>query len=232
MAEKILLKTSDATELQAYVARPEGKPRAGLILLQEAYGINSHIRKVCDRFAAEGYLVVAPELFHRTAPAGYEIPYGTDFAAIMPHYQGVSEAGLAADVKACFDWLKSSGQISQVGSIGYCLGGRCSYLANATLPLDAAVSYYGGRIVPNHLPQAKDQHGPLLLYWGGLDKNIPPDHVKSLADALRAAGKTFTNVEFSYAEHAFNCDDRPNFNPEASEQAWALTLAFFKKHLS
>lgn len=232
MSEKIMLKVSDGTEVQAYVARPESKPKAGLLLFQEAYGVNPHIRKVCDRFAAEGYLVVAPELFHRTAAAGFEIPYGTDFTVIMPHYQAITEAGFAADAKACFNWLKSSGQVTKIGAVGYCLGGRCSYLANATLPLEAAVSYYGGRIVPQHLPQAKDQHGPLLLYWGGLDKNILPDHVKSLTDALRAAGKTFTNVEFSYADHAFNCDDRSNFNAEASQQAWALTLAFFKKHLS
>src|SRR5580658_1526211 len=107
MSEKIMLEVSDGTEMQAYVARPRGpKPTAGLILFQEAFGVNPHIRKVSDRFAGEGYLVAAPELFHRTAPHGFEIAYGTDFSAIMPHFQGVTDKGMESDAKASYQWLE------------------------------------------------------------------------------------------------------------------------------
>jgi carboxymethylenebutenolidase len=93
------------------------------------------------------------------------------------------------------------------------------------------VSYYG-RNDPDFLDRAKDQHSPLLLFWGGSDKGIPIETARTVADALKAAGKPFSHVEFSEAQHGFNCDDRPSFHPESSEQAWGMTLAFFKKHLS
>jgi len=230
--EKITLKVSDGTEMQVYVSQLAGTtPKAGLIVSQEAYGVNSHIRYVADRFAGEGYLVLAPELFHRTAPPGFEISYSSDFSLITPHFQGTSEKGFEADIRACFQWLETVGKVQKIGAVGYCMGGRASFIANSILPLKAAVSYYGGRIATESLARAKDQQGPLLMFWGGLDKHILPEHVKSVADALRAAGKEFVNVEFSKADHGFNCNDRAAYNATASDQAWALTLAFFKKHL-
>ena len=216
--------------MAAYVAVPEHPaPARGIIVLQEAFGINNHIRNVTDRFAAEGYTAIAPELFHRTGP-GFEGNY-TDFASAMPHYQAITEPGLAADLTAAYNWLLSRG-VNQVATVGFCLGGRVSFLANAVLPLRAAVSYYGGGIAPSLLPRAKDQHGPILLFWGGQDNHISPDHVKAVTDALRAAGKHFVNVEFSQAGHAFNCDDRPSYNAAAARESWALTLAFLKTHLA
>lgn len=209
---------------------PQTPRLGGLMVFQEAYGVNQHIRSVADRFAKEGYLVIAPELFHRTAPPGLEIPYGTDFSAIMPHFQGVTEKGMETDSKASYQWLEKEG-VGPIGCVGYCMGGRVSFLANSIIPLKAAVSYYGGRIAPDLLPRAKDQQGPLLMYWGGMDAHIPPEQVNSIADALRSADKEFVNVVFSKAGHAFNCDDRPSYNETASNQAWALTLAFLKKHL-
>jgi carboxymethylenebutenolidase len=228
--EKIQLNVSDGTVMQAHVAGPEHPPATrGIIVLQEAFGVNSHIRNVTDRFAHEGYTAIAPELFHRTGP-GFEGSY-TDFASVLPHYQAVTEPGLEADLAAAYGWLMSRG-VKQVASVGFCLGGRVSFFANAVLPLQAAVSYYGGGIAPGLLPRAASQHAPILLYWGGLDKHISPDHVKSVADALRAAGKDFVNVEFSQADHGFNCDDRASYNPAAAQESWTLTLAFLKKHLS
>ena len=228
-SEKIILTLPDNSQMQTYVMHPKGKPKAGIILIQEAFGVTAHIRRCVSRFAEEGYLVIAPEVFHRTAPIVAEFAYD-NFEVIKPHYMGMTPEGIQADLKTCFDWLKSNG-VHKVGSVGYCLGGRVSYIANSFLPIDAAVSYYG-RIAPDLLDKAKDQHGPILLYWGGADKGIPPKDAQAAVAALRAAGKAFTNVEFSQADHGFNCDDRPMFNAEASEQAWGLTLAFFKKHLS
>lgn len=228
MSEQVHLALPDGSQMQAYVIKPKGKPKAGIILVQEAFGVTAHIRRCVSRFAEEGYLVIAPEMFHRTAHAGAEFKYD-NFEAIKPHYSAMTTPNIEADIKVCYDWLKANGA-SKIGSVGYCLGGRVAYIANSFLPLDAAVSYYG-RIAPDLVEKAKDQHGPLLLFWGGSDKGIPAEQAHAAVEALRAAGKRYTTVEFSDAQHGFNCDDRPSFNPEASEQAWGMTLDFFKKHL-
>jgi carboxymethylenebutenolidase len=222
------LKVSDGSEMHAYVANPKGAPKAGVILSLEVFGITDHIKRCADRFAQEGYLVIVPELFHRSAAAGFTLGYG-DFEKVKAHYMAITTAGLEADMKACFGWLKDQG-MQKVGSVGYCLGGRVSFLANSILPLNAAVSYYG-RIAPDLLDRAKDQHSPVLFFWGGADKGIPAADAQAAVNALREAKKIFTTVEFSEAEHGFNCDDRPSFHAESSEQAWGMTLAFFKKHL-
>lgn len=235
--ETVVVPVSDGTEMALYVARPEqapgGRPAPGLLVLQEAFGVNGHIRDVARSFAGEGYLAVAPELFHRTAPRGFEGSY-TDFGSIMPHMQAITPATLEADLRAAYDWLTAEGRADRahVGSIGYCMGGRATYLANAVLPLQAAVSYYGGRIAPDLLPRAAEQHGPILLFWGGKDQHIGPEQQRAVADALRAAGKTFVDVEFSQADHGFFCDERKSYNPEAARQSWALTLEFLRTYLS
>jgi carboxymethylenebutenolidase len=228
MPETITVKVSDGTEISAYTARPLGQPKAGVIVFQEAFGVTDHIKRVTDRFAHEGYLSIAPELYHRTAPAGFAAKYG-DMETVKPHSSALTLPNLEADAKAAFDWLKSQG-VSKIASVGYCQGGRTSYIANSTLPLSAAASYYG-RIAPDLLDRAKDQRAPIILFWGGADKGIPLENARAVADALRTAGKPHTHIEFSEAQHGFNCDDRPSFNPEASEQAWGITLTFFKKHL-
>jgi carboxymethylenebutenolidase len=229
MAEKVTLKVSDGTEILTYVARPQKQAKAGVIVLQEAFGITDHIKRVTDRFAHEGYLAIAPELYHRTAPPGFAAKYG-EFETVKPHSSALTLPNLEADTKTAFDWLKSQG-VGKIASVGYCQGGRVSYIANSTLPLSAAVSYYG-RIAPDLLDRAKDQQAPIVLFWGGLDKGISIEGARAVSDALRTAGKPFTHIEFSDAQHGFNCDDRPSFHPEASEQAWGITLTFFKKHLS
>jgi carboxymethylenebutenolidase len=228
MSEKVTLILPDNSTMQCYVLRPKGKPKAGIILAQEVFGITAHLRRCVARLVEEGFLVIAPELFHRTAHAGAEFSYN-DIEVVKVHFQAITVPNLEADIKTAYDWLKEN-KVAKVGIVGYCLGGRVSFLANASLPLGAAVSYYG-RVPAELLPKAKDQSGPILMFWGGADKGITPADVQAQVEALRAAGKVFTNVEFSEAQHGFNCDDRPSFNQEASEQAWALTLAFFKKHL-
>src|SRR5580658_1850182 len=108
----VSLKVSDGTTMQAYTSIPAGKgPFPGIILFQEAFGVNAHIRDVADRFAKEGCTVIAPELFHHTAPAGFEAPYGGDFSLIMPHFQALTTEGLAADAKACYDWLQQQSTV-------------------------------------------------------------------------------------------------------------------------
>jgi len=199
-----------------------------IILIQEAFGVNHHIRNVADHFAKDGYVVIAPEIFHRSAPKYFEGPYD-NFQAVMPHYSAVTNEGLEADLKASYEWLTKQGSVdtSKVFSIGYCLGGRVSFLANAVLPLKAAVSYYGGGI-EQIADKAKDLHGRHLFFWGGKDDHIPDETINKTLKALDEAGKDYINVKISFVGHAFSCDERPSYNEQASKDALALTLAFMK----
>jgi len=233
--EYVTLSMSDGTSMRAYVARPEGKPRAGLLVFQEAFGVNPHIRDIAGRFAAQGYLAIAPELFHRTAP-GLEAGY-TDFPSVMPHLQALTEAGLAADIRAAFDWVQNDSKGLPTAAIGYCMGGRTACQAALTVPLACAVSYYGGGIAPspmfpNLLDRLKEALAPVLFFWGGKDAHIGPDAVNAVENAMRAAGKPYVNVVFSEADHGFFCDARASYNAAAASQAWPLTLAFLETHVA
>lgn len=228
--DRVRLKIADGTEMEAVVARPKGAPGPGLLVLQEAFGVNHHIRNVAQRYADRGFLAIAPELFHRSAPDGWEAGYGGDFDAIRPHMAALTPQGLIADMRAAYDWLVGEGKIerTRVAAVGYCMGGRCAYLANSELPLAAAISYYGGGIAPDMLDRASKQHGPILMFWGGLDSHIPPEQYRAVADALTAAGADHVQVVFSKADHGFNCDERPSYNESASREALSLVLEFLR----
>jgi carboxymethylenebutenolidase len=230
--EWITLNVADGTTMRAYVARPQDTTRrTGLLVFQEAFGVNGHIRDVTERFAREGYVAVAPELFHRTAP-GFEGAYN-NFELVMPHVKALTNQNLEADVRSAYQWLHADPgtQGRQIACIGFCMGGRVTFLANAALPVSAAISFYGGGIAPSPfgpglLDRAGDLHAPQLLFWGGLDKHIGPEQTRAVTESLRAAGKAFVNVEFSDADHGFFCDVRSSYNPQAARQAWALALTF------
>jgi len=233
-SEFVTLKVSDGTDMRAYISRPAGNPKGAMMVFQEIFGINSHIRDVADRYAAQGYIAVAPELFHRFAP-GFECGYSPDEIQKGIGYLGqLNQPGLEADIKATFDYAKT--QAAKVGAVGFCMGGRCAFLAGLTVPVNCAVSYYGGGIAPNQympglIDRAAEMKAPVLMFWGGKDGMIPPSAVQSVTEALRAAGKEFANVEFSWADHGFVCDQRGSFNQAAYNQAWPLTLAFLATHI-
>jgi carboxymethylenebutenolidase len=233
--EYVTLQVSDGTSMRAYVARPEGNPKGGLLVIQEAFGVNPHIRDLAERFAREGYLAIAPEMFHRTAP-GLEAGYN-DFPSIAPHMQALKDPSMEADMRAAYDWLRNSSGHSnlKVSAIGYCMGGRCATLAAIALPLACGISYYGGGIAgspffPSLLDRVKDTQAPMLFFWGGQDHHIPAEHVQAVKQSFNDAGKSFVNVEFSFADHGFFCDARPSYSPEAAAEAWPLTLAFLDRH--
>lgn len=232
--EFVDLSVSDGTSMRAYVARPAGKARAGLLVFQEIFGINSHIRDVTERFAREGFLALAPELFHRTAP-GFESGY-TDMTEPYANMRALTDPGLEADIHASYDWLKAAGE-TRICSTGYCFGGRVSTLAAIAVPLTCAASYYGGGIAPREgnaglLGRFKDLQAPMLFFWGGKDAHIPAEAVRSVTDAAKFAGKLYTSVEFSFADHGFFCDQRGSYNATAAAMAWPLTLSFFATYLS
>jgi carboxymethylenebutenolidase len=235
--QTISLNVSDGTSMNAFVARPEGKGKhPGMLVFQEAFGVNGHIRDVCGRIAAEGFVALAAELYHRTAP-GFEGRYD-DLEPAIAQARALTEAGLEADVRAAHQALVADPGVDggRIVSIGFCMGGRVSFLADAVLPLKASISFYGGGIAPSQmgpdlLGRAMDLHGPILLFWGGRDKHIGVEQPRAVADALRAAGKTYVNVEFSDADHGFFCDARSSYHPGAAAQGWALSLAFLKERL-
>lgn len=234
MDNYINLKIEDGTDMGAYIAIPAGaagRTSPGLLLLQEAYGVNHHIRDVAGRFAAKGYVVVVPELFHRTAPPYFEGSYD-NFDGVMPHLQAMSVETLSADLKAAHYWLRHFELVNpaNIFSIGYCMGGRASFLANAVLTLNAGVSYYGGGTasLADMAPKLSGSH---LFFWGGQDKHIGQDQVDTVTRAMDEAGKDYISVKFSNAGHAFANDERPGYNANATKEAWALTLAFFENNM-
>ena len=215
-----------APEMRLFVVRParEGPHRA-IIVMQEAFGVNAHIRDVTTRFAREGFLAVAPELFHRTGTA-VEGRYDA-FAEMHPHFSVLNTEGILADAKATFRWVVSQPDVdaSRVAVIGYCLGGRAAFLANSSLPIAAGVSYYAGGM-PSVLDRVGGVHAPHTFFWGGRDQHITVEQKTAVADAFTRADKQFTAVEFSQADHGFFCDQRGAYEPDAAREAWALTLAF------
>ena len=230
--EKISLKVADGTEMNAYVARPSdnGKHPAVLVF-QEAFGVNAHIRDVTERFAREGYVSIAPELYHRTAP-GFEGKYD-DFQSVMPHMRAMTDKGIAEDIRSAYDWLKTNSYVmaDKIASVGFCMGGRVSFVACATLPLQASISFYGGNIAPALLPKIAELRAPILFFWGGLDKHIGAEQTRAIVDECKRLGKTYVNVEFSDADHGFFCDVRSSYNPAAATLAWNLTTTYLLLHL-
>jgi len=227
MSNWVTVQVDGASEMRLFVARPaKPGPHRAIIVMQEAFGVNSHIRDVTTRFAREGFVAVAPELFHRTG-TGVEGRYDA-FGEMKPHFGALTTEGIVADAKAAHGWLVAQPDVdaARVASVGYCLGGRAAFLANSSLPLAAAASYYAGGM-PTVLDRVGGVHGPHTFFWGGRDTHITGEQKEAVVDAFSKAGKTFTNIEFSQADHGFFCDQRSAYEPNAAREAWALTLAFF-----
>lgn len=229
--ERIELSVSDGTKMHARVARPTGAPAntPAMIVFQEAFGVNGHICDIAGRFADLGFTAIAPELYHRTGD-DVQLSYSGPQEERQKHSGAVTVDGLAADIKATFEWVTKSAKIApeRTACIGFCMGGRVSFLANGTVPLAAAVSFYGGRTNDLVAQYAKSQSSPILQFWGGQDKAIPKEQRREVQDALDAAGKAHQQVLFSYAEHGFFCNERPSYNADAARQAWALVLEYLR----
>ncbi len=227
--EWVNLSVSDGTTMRTYVATPAGSPRAAIIVFQEIFGINSHIRDISERFAREGYLAVAPELFHRTGPkfeCGYTEP---EIQQGIGHMMKATPQGLEADIRAAFAYAKESGL--PVAATGFCMGGRTAFLAASLVPLACGISFYGGGIAPGPfgpglLDRIPHLQAPVLFLWGGKDTHIPAEAEDQIIAAMRASGKSFVTAEFSEAEHGFFCDQRPSYHPASAAVAWPMALAY------
>jgi carboxymethylenebutenolidase len=221
MGKTIELTAADGHRFSAYSAGPEGAAH-GLVVLQEIFGVNSHMRHVCDSFAEAGYAVLAPALFDRAEP-GRELGYTQDdVQAGLALRSEVPEAGTLADMEACADALAGK----RLGVVGYCWGGTLSWWgATRTTRFAAACGWYGGGIAAT---RTEVPHCPVQLHFGAEDHGIPLTDV----EAIKAAQPEIEVFVYEGAGHGFGCEQRASFNEAAYRLAQDHTLAFFARHLS
>jgi carboxymethylenebutenolidase len=221
MGKMIELTASDGHKFAAYRADPAGKPRGGIVVIQEIFGVNSHIKSVADGYAADGYLAIAPALFDRVQ-RGFDVGYSAqDIAKGREVRAKVTNDMAVRDTEAA---VKAAAAAGKVGIVGYCWGGLVTWLAAAKIPgLSAAVPYYGGGILDNAGLEPKV---PLMGHFGERDAHIPVDGVRKLAQQHKK------HQIFIYAaDHGFNCDQRGSHDAPAAKQARERTLAFFRQHI-
>jgi carboxymethylenebutenolidase len=217
--ETIYLTAADGHSLQAYVAKPEGAAKGGLIILQEIFGITDHIKDVCDGFAKEGYLAVAPAMFDRVKPA-MVLDY-TDFNTAIETMGKLDREQSVADMQAAADYARSAGK---VGAVGFCWGGSMADLAACHGLVDAGVSYYGRGTVEwlDLQPSCA-----MMYHYGEVDQLIPLQIVEQIQRKRNGIVRVWGN-----ADHGFNCKDRPAFNKNVASKAMAETLEFLAENLS
>jgi carboxymethylenebutenolidase len=222
VGQDITLTASDGFKLGGYRADPAGAPKGAIVVIQEIFGVNHHIRSVCDRLAKEGYVAVAPSIFDRSEP-NFQSGYSPDEIAIARKFVADPDwAAMLRDTQAAIDAVKDVGA---VGIIGFCLGGSVAYVAATKLTgLKAAVGYYGGAVVRFADDKPKV---PTQLHFGEKDSGIP------LADVETIKAKR-PEVEvhiYPGAQHGFHCDERASYDKTSADIAWPRSLAFFAKHL-
>ena len=228
MGETIKLKASDGQELSAYEAKPDSKPIGAIVVVQEIFGINAHIRSIADRLASEGYLAIAPALFDRYE-RGVELRYeGEDLKKAVDLLQKLSPETALLDVAAGFQEARKAEK--GIAVLGFCYGGLMSWLAatrggELALRPDCVVGYYAGGVgsVAKEEPSC-----PVMLHFGAKDTHIGPDQI----EAVRSAHPEVEVYVYQDAEHGFNCDARASYNPDAAKQAWERTLRFLKTHIA
>lgn len=228
MSEWLKLKAPDGHELSAYVARPAGEPIGALVLVQEIFGVNAHIRSVADGYARDGFVVIAPALFDRYE-RGVELKYdGEDGKKAGELWKKLSPETALLDIAAAYEQAKTIGK--GIGVIGYCFGGLMSWLTatrGETLKMQPSccVGYYPGGIGKF----AKEEPScPVLLNFGGADNHIGPDQI----EAVREAHPEVEIYIYDGAEHGFNCDARSAYNPQAAKVARERSLKFLKTHVA
>jgi carboxymethylenebutenolidase len=230
MGKFVQLTAADGNELSAYVAEPEGAAIGALVLVQEIFGVNAHIRSVADGYAKDGFLVIAPALFDRFEK-GVELKYeGEDMGKAFGLYGQLKPETTLLDVAAAFAYVKGD---HKTGVIGYCYGGFTAWIAatrGKASGFDAAcaVGYYAGGIgsVATEEPTC-----PVLLHFGGKDSHIGPEQIEAVKAAHGDHGDVTIYV-YEGAEHGFNCDARGSYNPEAAKLARERSLAFLKANIA
>lgn len=224
MSEWVKLKADDGNELSAYVARPQGEPKAALIVVQEIFGVNEHIQAVTDDWASEGFLAIAPAMFDRMEK---DVKLGYDeagWAKAMEFSKRIDIPKSVLDVDAALQWLRGE-TATNVGIVGYCYGGTMAWVTACRLKVEAAVGYYGGNIASfaNEEPQC-----PVMLHFGGLDQHIPAEKIAQIQEAHPEVPIFL----YDDAGHAFNRSADPkSYVADAARLAKSRSLLFFQQHL-
>jgi carboxymethylenebutenolidase len=218
MGHTVELTAADGHRLSAYLAEPAAKPRGGIVVIQEIFGVTRHIRAVADQYAAAGFLTLAPAFFDRVE-RDVDVPY-TDLQKALGYMQGMKNDLVVQDLDAAIKRLSGAGK---VGVVGYCWGGTMAYLAAARLNIAAAVAYYGGGI---HTLTAEKPRVPVMFHFGEKDTHIPLSAVEQIRTAYPGG------IYHLYpAEHGFNCTDRASFDPACSKLALERSLEFLHRHV-
>ena len=214
------LRASDGNVFPAYVAKPDGSPRGSIVVIQEIFGVNSHIRRVTEQYAAQGYLAIAPALFERQQK-GVELGYdASGFEKGIALMMKATNEGVLADVNAAIAAVVHSGR---VGMVGYCWGGRVTYLSACRTNISAGVAYYGGGIA-QLLPETP--RVPVMLHFGEQDTHIPLPDVEKIKKAYPQG------IYHVYpAGHGFNCTERSDYDAASARLAFERTIEFFNKHI-
>lgn len=234
-ASSLTVSTADGS-MELYEALPEGRARAAVVVIQEAFGLNGHIMGVARRLAREGFHCVAPDLYHRTG--GGTAPYD-DFSQVAALAKGLDDDAFLADVDAALRHLRTSGwRHWQTGLVGFCMGGRVSFLVAARRRLGAIVGFCGGGLVHPRRPEfpalvgeAAALKSPWLGLFGDRDPHIPVEDVELLRKALEGAAVETEVIRYPDAGHGFFCEERDGYRPAAAEDAWKRTLVWLGRHL-
>jgi carboxymethylenebutenolidase len=225
--------------MRMFEAEPSGHPKGAVIVIQEAFGVNQHIEDVTRRVAAAGYHGLAPDLFHRQGGPTFE--YGGDFTEIGKIFGELSDATIMEDLDAALGRLHERGFTDdRIGAVGFCFGGRCSFLLALRRTIGASVGFYGGGIVTGRFPtfpalidEVASLQTPWLGVFGDADAGIPVDDVERLRAELAAKATVDTEiVRYPDAPHGFHCDRRPDYREAAAKDAWSRTLTWFQSHLA
>jgi carboxymethylenebutenolidase len=240
--ERVELAVDDGTRMKAYMARPAaGGPHPGVVVWMEVFGVNSHIRDVTERVAREGYVALAPNFFHRTAPdldVGYDDAGRTQGIAQM---QKVRADSMIADARAAVAWLRKRPEVrgDRIGVMGFCIGGHMTYLTAAECDVAAAASFYGGGIAapqgpggaPAPIQRTGKIRGRVLCLFGGRDPVIPAAQVTAIREALAEHGVRNEVVVYPDADHGFFCDQRPTYHEASARDAWERVQTLFAEEL-
>ena len=223
MGSRLTLTANDGHSLGAYRAEATGTARAGIVVLQEIFGVNTHIRSVCDGFAADGFTCIAPALYDRSSQRNCELGYeASDMTTGRKLREEFSWDDTVKDVAAAVAALAGEGL--KVGTVGYCWGGSISFLAGVRLDVSAAVVYYGGQIIPYKDEKARC---PMLMHFGEHDAGIPLSDVEQIKAAQPEAA-----VHIYDAGHGFNCDRRGSYDEASAKLARERTVDFFNTNLT
>jgi carboxymethylenebutenolidase len=222
-----------APGFEGYLALPPGGRGPGLVLWQEIFGVNEHIRSVAEQYALAGFVVLAPDTFWRQAPR-VELGYvGADRERAMTLMQGYAGADALADIALSVQALRGRAELSgKVGAIGYCMGGRLAYLTAATTAIDAAVAFYGGGI-HGQLDRAAAIGCPVQFHYAERDDHIPPSAVEHVRAAMQATARATEHEVHVYpgAMHGFNCWARASYHAGSAALAHGRSLSFLARHL-